>query len=144
MDSLSPEAIFGRIYDESCQAVHAYLLGRTGEPEAALDLLQETFLRAWRHLHVLQSLTPDRRRYWLFAVARNVLTDSYRKEASRQASQQEYAHCLSRGDSEGSPDPGRNLEAREENGASRPRHQASARGSADGAPDASPGRNVQH
>ena len=72
------DAEFAAWYEEQRPALHAYLLGRTGDPEAALDLFQETFLRAWRHFPLLRTYPPDRRRYWLFAVARNVTIDHHR------------------------------------------------------------------
>ncbi len=84
-DQLPPEALFERVYGEHNRALHAYFLGRTGDPEAALDLLQETCLRVWRRIEALRPVAPQERRYWLFAVARNVLTDHYRKRASGAA-----------------------------------------------------------
>jgi RNA polymerase sigma factor (sigma-70 family) len=41
----------------------------TGDPEAAEDLAQETFVRAWQHAHQLRE--PARRDAWLAAIARN-------------------------------------------------------------------------
>jgi RNA polymerase sigma-70 factor (ECF subfamily) len=34
-------------------------------------------------------MPPDRQRYWIFAVARNALTDYYRKRSARGAGEQE-------------------------------------------------------
>jgi RNA polymerase sigma factor (sigma-70 family) len=82
-------AFFDRMYAEHRGAVHAFFAGRTGDAEAALDLLQETFLRVWRHLPTLQAMPPDRCRYWIFAVARNALTDFYRKRSVRAAGEEE-------------------------------------------------------
>jgi RNA polymerase sigma-70 factor, ECF subfamily len=79
------ESLFNHLYDEHNRAVHAYFLGRTSDQEAALDLLQETFVRVWRSIQLLQSLPGDRRRYWVFTVARNLLTDHYRASATRSA-----------------------------------------------------------
>jgi RNA polymerase sigma-70 factor (ECF subfamily) len=72
------EACFAQLYEEQRGALHAYFLGTTGDAEAALDLLQETFLRAWRKHPALWALPPERRRYWLFAVARNAAVDHLR------------------------------------------------------------------
>jgi RNA polymerase sigma-70 factor (ECF subfamily) len=77
-----PEACFDRLYGSHYRALHAYFLGRTNDREAAVDLLQEAFLRAWRNISKLRELSPDRRRYWMYAVARNLLTDYYRGSAS--------------------------------------------------------------
>jgi RNA polymerase sigma-70 factor, ECF subfamily len=72
---------FDQVYTAHRQALHAFFFGRTGDPEVVLELLQETFLRAWRNCHVLQAMTDGEHRYWLFAVAKNLLTDYYRKQA---------------------------------------------------------------
>lgn len=70
------------LYRDHRRALYGFALGRTGEPQEALDVLQETFLRAWRNLSTLRGLTADRQRTWLFAVARNLLVDSHRRTAS--------------------------------------------------------------
>ncbi len=87
---------FNRIYDAHRQAVHSYFLGRTGDPEPALDLLQEAFLRAWRHIAMLRELSADRQLYWLFAVARNVLTDHFRRRGAQDEAYQSYGRDLER------------------------------------------------
>jgi RNA polymerase sigma-70 factor (ECF subfamily) len=79
---------FDRIYDANHRALQASFLGRTGDPEAALDLTQEAFLRVWRNASKLQELTPQRQRYWLYTVARNLVTDLYRGSASQRAARE--------------------------------------------------------
>jgi RNA polymerase sigma-70 factor (ECF subfamily) len=81
-------AVFTRIFDQHRHAVHAYFLGRVADPELARDLLQETFLRAWRRLQELAPLPGDRQRAWLFTVARNLAIDSYRAGAARRAAEE--------------------------------------------------------
>jgi RNA polymerase sigma-70 factor, ECF subfamily len=76
---------FNRLYEEQRRPVHAYLLGRTGDREAARDLLQEVFLRAWRHAGSWRDLPPDRQRAWVFAVARNLVIDAHRSRAAAAA-----------------------------------------------------------
>jgi len=88
---------FDLIYDANHRALHAYLLGRTGDPEAALDLSQEAFLRVWRNASKLNELTPQRQRYWLYTVARNLVTDLYRGSASQRAIRQSVAADLRSG-----------------------------------------------
>jgi RNA polymerase sigma-70 factor, ECF subfamily len=80
-------AVFTGIFDEHRHAVHAYFLGRVADPELARDLLQETFLRAWRRLSEIGLLAADKQRAWLFTVARNLAIDSYRNAATRQAAE---------------------------------------------------------
>src|SRR5689334_16967609 len=79
------EALFERLYAEHRQTLHAYFLGRTSDPELALDLLQEACVRAWRGVDTLRPLTPQRQRAWLFTVARNLVIDQYRGRATRAA-----------------------------------------------------------
>jgi RNA polymerase sigma-70 factor (ECF subfamily) len=85
-------AVFTRIFDQHRHAVHAYFLGRVADPELARDLLQETFLRAWRRLSELEPLPGERQRAWLFTVARNLAIDSYRAGAARQAAEAALRH----------------------------------------------------
>ncbi len=77
MDS---EAEFRRLYEAHRAAVHAYLTGRTGDRQAAADLMQEVFLRAWRHWDKVAGLPDDGQRAWLFTVARNLSVDSARHQ----------------------------------------------------------------
>lgn len=60
---------------------HALRLTR-GDRQGAEDLMQETYLRAWRHP---ESLDPDRGsvRSWLFTTARNLAIDSWRRKSVR-------------------------------------------------------------
>jgi RNA polymerase sigma-70 factor, ECF subfamily len=76
-------AAFGAFYEAHRRPLHAFLLGRCGDPEAARELLQDLFVRAWRNLPVVALLPPPRQRAWLFAVARNLLADAHRRRAAR-------------------------------------------------------------
>jgi RNA polymerase sigma-70 factor, ECF subfamily len=87
------EALFDRCYDEQHRAVHAYFLARSGDPEVARDLLQETFLRVWRNVATLELLPVERQRFWLFAVARNLLTDWSRRRATHSSLREELARA---------------------------------------------------
>lgn len=108
-----PEAEFAAWYDSQRMALHAYLLGKTGDAVTALDLFQETFLRAWQHFALLQTFPPDRRRYWLFAVARNVTTDHHRRRAGEAGAVQTLGDRAARRPAE-QPAPQKLLERREQ------------------------------
>jgi RNA polymerase sigma-70 factor (ECF subfamily) len=71
-----------QIYSHHAGALHAYVRRFSPDPASAEDIVQETFIRAWRHL---PQLTADGRpiRPWLFRVARNLLTDADRAARSR-------------------------------------------------------------
>src|SRR5262245_61677044 len=74
---------FRELYDAHRVAVHAYFVGRTGDRCLAADLMQETFLRAWRRLPSLSGLADDEKRAWLFTVARNLTIDERRRARTR-------------------------------------------------------------
>jgi RNA polymerase sigma-70 factor (ECF subfamily) len=74
------EAEFRRLYDDNRSAVHAYLIGRLCGRQSPADLLQEVFMRVWRHLDTVAGLPPDRQRGWIFTVARNLSIDAGRHD----------------------------------------------------------------
>jgi RNA polymerase sigma-70 factor (ECF subfamily) len=77
-------AFFDALYGEHYRVVYAYLLGHVASADTAADLLQETFLRVWRHLDDARQIPCDRQRYWLFAIARNLTLDYRRRQEARQ------------------------------------------------------------
>ncbi|MEZ4861551.1 MAG: RNA polymerase sigma factor [Caldilineaceae bacterium] len=78
------EPVFNQLYECHYTSLYAYFFGRTGDTEMALDLLQETFTRAWRHIATLAEMEKSQHRYWLFSVAKNLFTDSLRRAARWQ------------------------------------------------------------
>ncbi|HET7013383.1 MAG TPA: sigma-70 family RNA polymerase sigma factor [Streptosporangiaceae bacterium] len=88
---MDQEAEFRRLYEASRASVHAYFTGRTGSPQQAADLMQDVFLRAWRHLDELTALPEDRQRAWIFTVARNLSVDAHRRESTRVGTEQVLA-----------------------------------------------------
>jgi len=86
MDIITGEdtAFFDILYREHRRVLHAYLVGQCGDTDSAEDLLQETYVRVWRHLPELRAIPAERRRYYLFATARNLVIDSRRRQAVRQ------------------------------------------------------------
>jgi len=76
-------AFFDALYEEHHRVVHAFLVGQLAESDMAADLLQETFLRVWRHIDEARAIPAERRRFWLFTVARNLVRDHHRRGAVR-------------------------------------------------------------
>jgi RNA polymerase sigma factor (sigma-70 family) len=76
---------FRRFYDDHCDPIFAYLMYLTGDREEALDLLQETFVRAWSRLAQVAALGADQQRGWLRAVAHNAAVDCHRRRSARPA-----------------------------------------------------------
>jgi RNA polymerase sigma-70 factor (ECF subfamily) len=76
------DAALRQLYADHALALRSYVVRFTTDPVSAEDIVQETFIRAWRHL---PELTADKRpvRPWLFRVARNLLIDADRAARSR-------------------------------------------------------------
>jgi len=72
------EAAFEAIYRDHVRAIHALALRLTGNPAAAEDIAQETFLRMFGFLSGLRDDTPLRP--WLKRVAANLAIDRLRRE----------------------------------------------------------------
>ena len=85
------EAEFRRLYEAHRAAVHAYFTGRTGDPQAAADLMQDVFLRVWQHLEQLAGMPDDGQRAWIFTVARNLSVDAYRHQRTQAGAEQALA-----------------------------------------------------
>jgi RNA polymerase sigma-70 factor (ECF subfamily) len=76
------DAAIRQLYALHAKALHSYVQRFCPDRANADDIVQETFIRAWRHL---PQLSADDRpiRPWLFRVARNLLTDADRAARSR-------------------------------------------------------------
>ena len=71
------DAAIRQLYATHAPALRRYVERFSPDRTGADDIVQETFIRAWRHL---PQLSQDDRpiRPWLFRVARNLLTDASR------------------------------------------------------------------
>ena len=74
-------AAFEELIRRTSRLVYARLILECGNVHKAEDLVQETYLLAFRSLHRLRS--PEGFRAWLLSIARNALTDDARHH-SRQ------------------------------------------------------------
>lgn len=80
---LRDDGLLRALHDEHGPALWHYALGLTGGDAAqAEDVVQETFLRAWRHP---QAFEPERgsARAWLYTVARHLVVDDHRSARNR-------------------------------------------------------------
>jgi RNA polymerase sigma-70 factor, ECF subfamily len=84
------DAAVRQLYSQHANALHGYVERFCRDSASTDDIVQETFIRAWRHL---PQLTADDRpvRPWLFRVARNLLTDA-RQRLSPALRQQLHDH----------------------------------------------------
>ena len=97
----SPEDALRTLYRDHARALLAYAEHFTHDRMAAEDALQETFLRAWRHLpRLLQDDRPARP--WLRQVLRRILID--RARAARHRHTRLVDDALLDGEAEGGYD----------------------------------------
>jgi RNA polymerase sigma-70 factor, ECF subfamily len=83
-----PDAAIRQLYSHYAKALHGYVGHFCPDQASADDIVQETFIRAWRHLPQLSA--GDRPvRPWLFRVARNLLIDANRAARARPMSTSE-------------------------------------------------------
>lgn len=73
-----------RAYAEHGRVLFGFALNGVGDRGLAEDCVQETFLRAWRARDRYRSERASERT-WLFAIARNVVTDALRARSRRPA-----------------------------------------------------------
>jgi RNA polymerase sigma-70 factor, ECF subfamily len=74
---VSPEAaLLDEMVQTHLDALYRTALRLTGRPQDAEDLVQETFLRAWRSLHTYRAGTNPKA--WLFRILHNAHIDRYR------------------------------------------------------------------
>lgn len=64
------------MYDQYADDIYRFLLVHVRNVELAEDLTADTFLKAWKQFANFDSKHP---RGWLYAIARNNLTDYWRK-----------------------------------------------------------------
>ena len=76
------DAAIRQLYTRHARALRRYAERFCPDPAGAEDIVQETFIRAWRHLPQLASGDVPVRP-WLYRVARNLLTDAGRAARSR-------------------------------------------------------------
>jgi RNA polymerase sigma-70 factor (ECF subfamily) len=78
-DSLAParggdEDAFRLIFEQNSRFIMRFIYGMVGEREQAAELMQETFLRAYRNINSFQPNT--KLSTWLCAIAKNVVRES--------------------------------------------------------------------
>jgi RNA polymerase sigma-70 factor (ECF subfamily) len=77
-------AAFGEFYARHERAVLVFMLRRTSSPEVAADLTAEVFAAALEAAHRFDGRDGALAVAWLFGIARNVLSHSYRSARVRR------------------------------------------------------------
>lgn len=80
--STGDEPAFGQLMRRHKDALYRLIRRLTGDPDAAYDLLQESFVAAWRNMH---RFDPDRPFLpWVQRIALNKVRDDARRQAVRR------------------------------------------------------------
>ena len=77
IDGLQDEQAVGAAYEAHGAEIYRFALRGLGDSGAAEDVVQETFLRAWRAADRYDPSLASLR-VWLFAIARNTMIDHHR------------------------------------------------------------------
>lgn len=72
------ETQFHEWYEKYSHQIYSYILVLIGEPDQAKDLMQETFVKAFRSMSNYRGDASPKT--WLFRIARNVTIDYQRKK----------------------------------------------------------------
>lgn len=75
---------FSAFYAEHAGPVLIYLARRCLDPEVAVDLMAETFARAFANRVDYRGTTEEEASAWVFAIARHQLADYFRRGKARQ------------------------------------------------------------
>jgi RNA polymerase sigma-70 factor (ECF subfamily) len=67
------------MYEQYADDIFRYLYVRVRDRQLAEDLTADTFMRAWNNLEKFDFSKP---RPWLYTIARNILTDHWRKKST--------------------------------------------------------------
>lgn len=70
---------FRELYDRHAARIHAFHLGRTRDPDAALDLTAETFAQAWINRARFSDDAGGSAGPWLYGIARHLVAQSVRR-----------------------------------------------------------------
>ena len=74
---------FREIYTDNVRAIYAYVAWRVGHRQTAEDLTSSVFERAWSSLEKFDAAKGSVTT-WLFAIARNAVTDHFRRVSRTQ------------------------------------------------------------
>ena len=88
-----PDPTFDALVERHSAEIHAYLWRLLRDPELASDVLQDTFLRAWRAFPRLKH--RDHLRAWLYTIATNRARSLQRAVAQREMSHARLSDELS-------------------------------------------------
>ncbi|MEU6114518.1 sigma-70 family RNA polymerase sigma factor [Streptomyces sp. NPDC047117] len=82
---LDDEVVLREAYEEHAEELFAFARRSLSDAGVAEEVVQETFLRAWRSADRYEPATASLRT-WLFSICRNIVIDAHRARAVRPRS----------------------------------------------------------
>ncbi len=73
-------AAFAPLYERHAPAIYRFVHRRVGDPDLADDLTAQIFVRAIERIDRYRPRPNATFRSWLFAIARNIVTDTWRRQ----------------------------------------------------------------
>ena len=108
----SDQEAFAALYERYFQGIYDFALRMVSDTQAAGDVVQNTFLKAWQQLR--STPTPENFKAWLFTVARNAAIDEIRRRKRLVAMDEgELAVAFAEIDAGRMPDPQEAVEDQE-------------------------------
>ena len=83
--AIDDPAAFQELYHRYFRRLYSYVISRIGNPHDAEDVVSEVFLRVVKRLDQLRNRYPASFAAWLFTIARNTITDHYRRNGLHEA-----------------------------------------------------------
>lgn len=75
---------YEKIYDEFADAIFRYCYLKVSDREKAKDIMQDTFIKVWRHFNNKNNKEIMNIRAFLYKTASNLIIDQYRKENGKK------------------------------------------------------------
>jgi len=75
---------FALLYERHAMSVYRYCFNQTRDEDVANDLTAQVFIRAIDRLHQYRPKPGATFRSWIFAIARNIVVDHWRRELRSQ------------------------------------------------------------
>ena len=72
------------LYDRHAEAILAFLVRRTWDPEVAVDILAETFAVAIEGRNRFRGRDREAARAWLYGISRHQLADHFRRDGAQR------------------------------------------------------------
>ena len=82
---IGDETTFDALYKRHSPRLYRFIVSKIDDRRDAEELVNDTFLKAWEHLHTLRE--PEKVLNWMFRIASQLITGWHRKHKKPEATQ---------------------------------------------------------